>query len=54
VIVGGPGVDTIDGAPGDDVVLDGFAGNAVTSAAVASKRWLKSHARQVRVARAAA
>ncbi|MDF2732529.1 MAG: cya 3 [Desertimonas sp.] len=44
VLIGGPGVDTIDGGPGDDVVIDDRA-NAVTSAAVADKHWLKKHVR---------
>jgi Ca2+-binding RTX toxin-like protein len=44
VLIGGPGVDTIDGGPGDDVVIDDGA-NAVTSAAVADKHWLKKHIR---------
>ena len=53
VIIGGPGTDTIDGAPGDDVVIQSLtananANNAVKSASVKGKRWLKAHARVVK------
>ena len=45
VLIGGDGLDTIDGGPGDNVVIDSFAANRVTSAAPATKDWLKKHVR---------
>jgi Ca2+-binding RTX toxin-like protein len=52
VLIGGPGNDIIDGAPGDDVVIQSLAANAnanaVRSATVKGKRWLKAHARIVK------
>jgi Ca2+-binding RTX toxin-like protein len=47
VLIGGPGNDTIDGGPGDNVVLDSFAANAVTSATAVGKKWLTTHGRTV-------
>jgi Ca2+-binding RTX toxin-like protein len=43
VLFGGPGNDTIDGGPGDNVVIDEFGVNAVTSATVGDKDWVKKH-----------
>jgi Ca2+-binding RTX toxin-like protein len=48
VLIGGPGSDTIDGGPGDNVVLDSLTANTVTSAAVAGKAWLTTHARTIK------
>jgi Ca2+-binding RTX toxin-like protein len=47
VLIGGPGNDTIDGGPGDNVVIQGFGADTVTSATVAGKDWLTTHARTV-------
>jgi Ca2+-binding RTX toxin-like protein len=47
VLIGGPGTDTLDGGPGSNVVIDAFAANAISSAAVVGKQWLKTHARVV-------
>jgi Ca2+-binding RTX toxin-like protein len=47
VLIGGGGIDTIDGGGGDDVVIQFAAGDAVTSATVADKAWLKKNARIV-------
>jgi Ca2+-binding RTX toxin-like protein len=47
VLIGGPGTDTLDGGPGSNVVIDAFAANAISSAAVVGKQWLKTHARIV-------
>jgi RTX calcium-binding nonapeptide repeat (4 copies) len=43
VLFGGPGNDTIDGGPGDNIVIDEFGLNAVTSATVGDKDWVKKH-----------
>jgi Ca2+-binding RTX toxin-like protein len=43
VLFGGPGNDTIDGGPGDNIVIDEFGVNAVTSATVGDKDWVKKH-----------
>jgi Ca2+-binding RTX toxin-like protein len=45
VLIGGPGNDTLDGGPGSNVVLQSLAGDTVSSAAVAGKAWLSTHAR---------
>jgi Ca2+-binding RTX toxin-like protein len=49
VLIGGPGNDILDGAPGDDIVIQSLTANAnanaVSSAKVVGKRWLKRHAR---------
>jgi Ca2+-binding RTX toxin-like protein len=45
VLIGGPGNDTLDGGPGSNVVLQSLAGDTVSSAAVAGKAWLATHAR---------
>ena len=47
VLIGGPGIDTLDGGGGDDVIIQLVADDAVTSATVADKEWLKKHARIV-------
>jgi Ca2+-binding RTX toxin-like protein len=44
VLIGGLGNDTIDGGPGDNVVLQSLGANSVSSATVAGKNWLKTHA----------
>jgi Ca2+-binding RTX toxin-like protein len=43
VLIGGLGNDTLDGGPGSNIVIDGFGVNAVTSASVADKNWLKKN-----------
>ena len=47
VLIGGPGIDTLDGGGGDDVIIQLVADDVVTSATVADKEWLKTHARIV-------
>ena len=39
--------DTLDGGPGDNVVIDSLAANAVRSASVVGKQWLATHARTI-------
>jgi Ca2+-binding RTX toxin-like protein len=48
VLIGGPGNDTLDGGPGDNVVLGLVGANAVRSAHVVGKGWLKAHARKAK------
>ena len=38
----------IDGAPGDDVVIQGLSADTVTSATAVGTSWLKAHARVVK------
>jgi Ca2+-binding RTX toxin-like protein len=45
VLIGGPGNDTIDGGPGDNVVIQSLGADSVKAAAAAGKHWLKAHAR---------
>ena len=40
MLIGGPGNDTLDGGPGNNVVIDSLSGNGVTSATFAGKDWL--------------
>jgi Ca2+-binding RTX toxin-like protein len=49
VLIGGPGIDVLDGGGDDDVVIQlvGGGGDELTSANVAGKTWLASHARIV-------
>ena len=47
VLIGGPGIDTLDGGGDDDVIIQLVGEDAVTSATVADKEWLKKHARIV-------
>jgi Ca2+-binding RTX toxin-like protein len=47
VLIGGPGIDTLDGGGDDDVVIQLVPDDAVTSATVADKKWLKEHVRSV-------
>ena len=47
VLIGGPGIDTLDGGGDDDVIIQLVGDDAVTSATVADKEWLKKHARVV-------
>jgi Ca2+-binding RTX toxin-like protein len=47
VLIGGPGVDTLDGGDGDDIVIQGASLDTATSATVAGKNWLATHARIV-------
>jgi hypothetical protein len=44
VLLGGPGFDTLDGGPGDDVLIDG---EAVIDGLVVGADWLEAHARVV-------
>jgi hypothetical protein len=46
VLIGGPGQDTLDGGPGDNVVLDSAA-TIVRSASKIGNHWLTVHARTV-------
>src|SRR6185503_8965202 len=45
---GGGGADVLDGGDGDDIEIQGFGGDTVTSATAASKDWLAASARIVR------
>jgi Ca2+-binding RTX toxin-like protein len=47
VLIGGPGIDTLDGGGDDDIIIQLVGEDAVTSATVADKEWLKKHARIV-------
>jgi Ca2+-binding RTX toxin-like protein len=47
VLIGGPGTDTLDGGPGDDVVIDSLTADTVTSATAVGKDWLTAHARTI-------
>ena len=47
MLIGGPGNDTLDGGPGDNVVIDSLGADTVTSATAAGKDWLTTHARTV-------
>ena len=44
MLLGGPGNDTIDGGPGDNVVIQSVAGDSVRSADAVGSAWLKAHA----------
>ena len=48
VLIGGPGNDALDGGTGDNIVLDSFTANTVTSATAVGKSWLTAHARTVK------
>jgi RTX calcium-binding nonapeptide repeat (4 copies) len=41
VLIGGPGIDTIDGGAGNDIILQG---ENVTDGVVAGSEWLAAHA----------
>jgi Ca2+-binding RTX toxin-like protein len=47
VLIGGPGIDNLDGGGDDDIVIQLVAGETITSATVADKRWLAKHIRVV-------
>ena len=48
VLIGGPGIDTLDGGGDDDIIIQLVGGgDAVTSATVADKEWVKKNARIV-------
>ena len=40
MLIGGPGFDSLDGGPGDDILIEGAFLDAVTSASVAGGKWL--------------
>ena len=45
MLIGGPGIDVLDGGDGDDIEIQlvGDTGDAVTSATVAGSDWLTKH-----------
>ena len=43
MLVGGPGIDVLDGGDGDDVEIQLVGGDTVTSATTAGKDWLTKH-----------
>ena len=47
MLIGGPGIDILDGGGGDDVVIQLVGDDAVTSATAADEEWLATHARIV-------
>ena len=47
MILGGLGIDVIDGGDGDDIEIQLLGGDTVTSATAAGKEWLQTHARTV-------
>ena len=47
MLIGGPGIDTLDGGGDDDVIIQLVGEDTVTSATVADKEWLKTNARIV-------
>ena len=48
MLIGGPGIDILDGGPGDNIVIQSVGADTVTSAAAAGNDWLTTHARTVR------
>ena len=47
MLIGGPGVDTLDGGGDDDVVIQLVGGDTATSATAADAQWLAAHTRVV-------
>jgi Ca2+-binding RTX toxin-like protein len=48
VLIGGPGNDVIDGGDGDDIEIESFGADTVTSATTAGEDWLAANARVVK------
>ena len=43
MLIGGLGTDTLDGSPGDDVVIQLVGTNNVASATTVGRRWVRNH-----------